>query len=147
MRRSSHDTLVGEVNTPDVNTLWNASQSAQNAPQSTIDEAHVPSVVPAEILSPASIVAESDAVPIVKKLRHLGRQKGSRNNASKAAKRLAMRLVTEPAYLALLRQRLLDGTLSPSTEQMLWAYAFGRPTHKAEVQTNSSVVISVQRPW
>jgi hypothetical protein len=55
-----------------------------------------------------------------------GRPPGVPNKSSRDARELAQRLVTDPEYVAGLKQRLIDGKLG-AMEQMLWQYAFGPP--------------------
>ena len=55
-----------------------------------------------------------------------GRPKGALNKTSRDARELAQQLVTNPAYLASLKQRLVDGKLG-ELEKVLWQYAYGPP--------------------
>lgn len=75
-----------------------------------------------------------------------GRPKGS-VSASQAAKRVCRRLV-DHQYLSRLRQRLLEGSLSPAVECMVLAYALGgKPVSFSKTETTGSVNITIQRPW
>lgn len=147
MEHNRHDRLKGEINRADVNALWNASQSAQDASHSTIAADPISLDAPAPIVVPEPIVGE--IAPIIPRVKHLtaGRPRGRKSNPSKAARRVSLRLITDPVYQSKLRERLLDGTLSPAIESLLWAYAYGRPVAKHEVESNNSLIISVQRPW
>jgi hypothetical protein len=58
-----------------------------------------------------------------------GRPKGSLNKTGREARELAQALVTDPAYLEKLKQRLIDGKLG-DMEKVLWAYAYGQPPHR-----------------
>ena len=56
-----------------------------------------------------------------------GRTKGTPNRASVEARKLALRLVSDPDYVTSLERRLKEGKLSPAIEALLWQYAFGKP--------------------
>jgi hypothetical protein len=55
-----------------------------------------------------------------------GRPKGSQNKTGRDARLLAQSLVTDPAYLEKLKQRLIDGKAG-DLEKVLWQYAYGPP--------------------
>jgi hypothetical protein len=55
-----------------------------------------------------------------------GRPKGSINKTGRDARMLAQSLVTDPAYLANLKERLINGKAG-DLEKELWRYAFGEP--------------------
>lgn len=57
-----------------------------------------------------------------------GRPPGCKNKATIEAREVARGLVSDPAYLAGLKARLLDGSLAPPVEIMLWHYAFYKPS-------------------
>jgi hypothetical protein len=66
--------------------------------------------------------------------RGLGRPKGVKNKATIQAREIAQSLTTgDPEYLERLRQRVRSGRCPPAIEQMLWAYAHGRPVERIEV--------------
>ena len=48
-------------------------------------------------------------------------------------------LVDDPAYLASLQRRLLQGKLSPAIEQMLWYYAKGKPKERVDVGAEAAI--------
>lgn len=83
-----------------------------------------------------------------------GRPKGVPNKATQEVRELARELVEDPDYLKRLRTRLLDGTLGPGVEQMLWAYAHGKPKESVEVsgpggkpvEMVTAVAVSIVRP-
>ena len=56
-----------------------------------------------------------------------GRPKGTPNKTGRDARLLAQSLVSDPAYLENLKQRLVDGKAG-DLEKVLWAYAFGPPS-------------------
>jgi hypothetical protein len=55
-----------------------------------------------------------------------GRPPGSQNKTGRDARILAQSLVSDPAYIANLRQRLIDGKAG-DLEEVLWEYAYGKP--------------------
>jgi hypothetical protein len=55
-----------------------------------------------------------------------GRPPGSQNKTGADARRLAQSLVSDPAYLEKLKQRLIDGKAG-DLEKVLWHYAYGSP--------------------
>jgi hypothetical protein len=55
-----------------------------------------------------------------------GRPKGTPNKTSRDARLLAQALVSDPEYVATLKQRLINGKLG-DLEKVLWAYAYGPP--------------------
>jgi hypothetical protein len=55
-----------------------------------------------------------------------GRKVGATNLTGREARQFAQRLLTDPAYEASLRERLLSGKLG-DLEKVLWHYAFGAP--------------------
>lgn len=54
-----------------------------------------------------------------------GRKRGSRNKAGSEVRALCRELLNDPAYLAALKQRLLEGKAG-SMEGLVWQYAFGK---------------------
>jgi hypothetical protein len=67
-----------------------------------------------------------------------GRKKGSLNKTTREAKELCASLLQNPTYLRNLRNRVLDGTLPPALEAMLWHYAYGVPKQTVALET---------KPW
>ena len=55
-----------------------------------------------------------------------GRPPGRQNNVKKEARQLCLELVTNEAYVAALRQRLIDGKAG-DLEKVIWQYAYGEP--------------------
>jgi hypothetical protein len=55
-----------------------------------------------------------------------GRPPGTPNKTSQDARELAQKLVSDPAYLEKLQQRLIEGKLG-NLETVLWSYAYGPP--------------------
>lgn len=54
--------------------------------------------------------------------------------ASRAeVQRFCTKLINLPAYRAQLEIRLCEGTLPPQMEQMIWAYAAGKPTETLDL--------------
>jgi hypothetical protein len=58
-----------------------------------------------------------------------GRPKGAPNKATLEAKTLCRQLVEDEQYQQRFRRRLLSGRLPPRLEELVWHYAFGRPTY------------------
>jgi len=56
-----------------------------------------------------------------------GRKKGTKNKITPEVRGLCKRIVTDPGYLDQLTERARTGELPPGIEQMLWAYAHGKP--------------------
>jgi len=55
--------------------------------------------------------------------------------------KLANYLVTDPLYLEDVQKRLRAGQLNPLLQQMLWAYAFGKPKEQLEIREAKVVKI------
>ena len=55
-----------------------------------------------------------------------GRPSGRENNVKREVRHLAHDLVSNPEYVAALRQRLIDGKAG-DLEKTLWVYAYGEP--------------------
>ena len=55
-----------------------------------------------------------------------GRPKGAVNATTRDSREMATRLVTDPAYVANLRERLVEGK-APHMETLLHHYAYGKP--------------------
>jgi hypothetical protein len=68
-----------------------------------------------------------------------GRPKGRPNQATLELRRLAEQIIDNPEYLQKLTQAMIDRTVAPAVEVMLWAYAKGRPT--ASVAADRSFTI------
>lgn len=61
-----------------------------------------------------------------------GRPKGSKNKKTAEVRLLALRMVSDPAYLASLTDRLNAGK-APHMEPVMWHYAYGKPKESVEV--------------
>ena len=55
-----------------------------------------------------------------------GRPPGRQNNVKREVRHLARDLVSNPEYMAALRQRLIDGKAG-ALEPIIWQYAYGEP--------------------
>lgn len=69
--------------------------------------------------------------------------RGSSEDRKTAAKvkAISQKLVLNPVYQAKLKEQLENGTLHPSVQNNLWAYAFGRPTEATEEKKPVPVTI------
>lgn len=88
---------------------------------------------------PISIDKKPLAPEVINKV---GRPKGSRNvgllKRMSDAETFASNCIDDPQYLANLKQRAIDGTLSPAAECLLWYYRFGKPVNRVEIHTNGT---------
>jgi hypothetical protein len=77
-----------------------------------------------------------------------GRQKGQLNKATREIKAAAQRLVTDPAYIKSLKDRLLKGR-APQMEILLHYYAYGKPRdrveHSGSVTMPAQVIFELHR--
>lgn len=55
--------------------------------------------------------------------------------------KLATYLVTDPIYLEDMQKAMRRGELHPALQQMLWAYAFGKPKERVEISEAKVVKI------
>ena len=62
-----------------------------------------------------------------------GRPAGTPNKASREVRAFCQRLLADADYRASLERRWRDGSLPPALEQMIWAYAIGRPPQSVDV--------------
>lgn len=62
-----------------------------------------------------------------------GRPKGALNKVTRDAKTLCIELVSDPAYQARFQKAWRTRTLPARLEELVWAYAFGKPTGSVEV--------------
>lgn len=144
MDHRPHPTLKGEIQRADVRgAVISTPPSLDVAPQTTQTVDPVVLHVPEVIVAPEPSSRELEAP----RLKHIGRPRGRKSNPSRAARRVALRLVSDPVYQEKLRERLRDGTAPAHMEAVLWAYAYGKPVAKHEVSTEASLIVSVQRPW
>jgi hypothetical protein len=75
------------------------------------------------------------SIPVVKRPPGtLGRPAGSPNKITKVARLKAQALLESPEYVASLLTRIVEGTLPPAVETMLWYYAWGKPREVIEVE-------------
>lgn len=72
-------------------------------------------------------------VEVLAPARRPGRPRGSHNRAIAGAREIARALVTRPDYVKSLETQLDTGTCPPGIQQMLWAYAYGKPLEKVEI--------------
>lgn len=63
-----------------------------------------------------------------------GRHVGSKNVVSNEARAFALEIVRSEEYRASLMSRVRTGTLPPNIEAMLWAYAYGKPMDRLQVE-------------
>ena len=66
-----------------------------------------------------------------------GRFAGVPNKATGEVRAFCQRLVTDPAYRVKFEERWRGGVLPPALEQMVWAYAVGKPQQSFEVVNHS----------
>jgi hypothetical protein len=69
-----------------------------------------------------------------------GRKKGVPNKASLEAKEFCRRLVQDPAYVEKFERAFRERRLSIPLEQMVWAYAYGRPMQAVELSARPSTL-------
>ena len=62
-----------------------------------------------------------------------GRPKGVPNKSTVEVREIATRLVEDPEYRQQLVKRMRTGKLSPQMEALMWAYAYGRPVDRLEI--------------
>lgn len=60
-----------------------------------------------------------------------GRQRGTPNKMTREIRGMARQLLEDPAYRRALRRRLLTGR-APHVETLLFHYAYGKPSERAE---------------
>jgi hypothetical protein len=68
-----------------------------------------------------------------------GRPKGSRNKVSKEAQDFCRRLTKNPEYRKKLREDFIrrKKSIPPQLEQMIWAYAHGKPVDQVNINTDA----------
>lgn len=62
-----------------------------------------------------------------------GRPPGALNKTTREARDIAQGLLEDKAYADNLRTRLRRGKLAPAVEQMLWFYAYGKPSDNVNI--------------
>ena len=67
-----------------------------------------------------------------------GRPAGVPNKATIAGRAFCQELVDNPEYRKQLKQKMEAGVLSDSMQQMIWAYAIGRPAAANENNAGGS---------
>jgi hypothetical protein len=72
-----------------------------------------------------------------------GRKKGVLTRGQVEVQQLARDLLSDPAYVANLRERLIHGKCSPQVECKLYAYAFGEPPQHVQVNGTLRSIVSV----
>ena len=70
-----------------------------------------------------------------------GRRKGVPNKATIAVREAAVAMTEDPVYRKKLLERLRAGTLAPGIEQMIWAYAYGKPKDTVAIEGRIPVQI------
>jgi len=75
--------------------------------------------------------------------RYGGRKKGVPTRGQVEVQQLARDLLSDPAYLANLRERLIRGRCAPQVECKLYAYAFGEPPREINLHGSLRGVVSV----
>jgi hypothetical protein len=84
--------------------------------------------------------------PFVKGDKRAGRKKGVPNKATLEIKAFAQKLLSDPAYVAALEQRLLTGTAG-AVEPLLYHYGHGKPKETIEHSTPMRpVVVDLLQP-
>lgn len=81
----------------------------------------------------ASGKKRGDGKKFVKGDPRAGRPLGAVGKITKEVREIAGNLVEDPEYVAALRVRLVEGTLAPPVEQMLWHYRYGKPKETVEL--------------
>lgn len=66
-----------------------------------------------------------------------GRKKGVPNKATTEAKEFCRRLMNDSSYLAKFEQAWRRRKLPPRLEELVWFYAFGKPTQSIELSEQS----------
>ena len=72
-----------------------------------------------------------------------GRPAGTPNKASREVRAFCQRLLADPDYRANLERRWRKGSLPPALEQMVWAYAIGRPPQSVDVTSRGVSMASL----
>jgi len=72
-----------------------------------------------------------------------GRPAGTPNCATREARTFCQCLVADPEYRANLERRWREGKLPPVLEQMIWAYAVGKPPQAFEVTARGPSLESI----
>ena len=72
-----------------------------------------------------------------------GRPTGTPNKTTREVRAFCQRLVADPEYRAGLERRLREGSLAPALEQMVWAYAIGKPPNALTVTNHGPSLASI----
>lgn len=75
-------------------------------------------------------------IPAQKPAWHIGAGGGATQYTRYQAQSFARGLLTSESYRLTLEDRILNKTLPPAIEQMLWHYAFGKPIEEVRVQVS-----------
>jgi len=70
-----------------------------------------------------------------------GRPRGVPNKATAEVRELTQRWLHDPTYCEKFKARLMAGVLPPALESMVWAYAWGRPVERIEVEAPQPVQV------
>ena len=89
-----------------------------------------------DVPSDALVPTPTAAVP---EKRGRGRPKGSRNKVSKEAQDFCRRLTKNAEYRKKLREDFIHRkkSIPPQLEQMIWAYAHGKPVDQVNINTDA----------
>ena len=72
-----------------------------------------------------------------------GRPLGTPNKATREVRAFCQQLVADPEYRAGLQRRWREGSLPPALEQMIWAYAIGKPPQALQVHNRGPSLASL----
>ncbi len=67
-----------------------------------------------------------------------GRRRGVPNRATVEAKEFCRRLMNDSAYLARFERAWRARKLPPRLEELVWSYAFGKPTQSVELSHDAA---------
>lgn len=74
-----------------------------------------------------------------------GRKKGTPNKATVEGREFARSIVDDAAYRERLRARMLSGEANPAIEQLVWHYAYGKPTESLDVNVKFSLAEKLRK--
>ena len=75
-----------------------------------------------------------------------GKQPGTRNKITQSGETAARKLVEDPAYLRVVKARLLLGE-SPHMEALLWQLAYGKPRQAVDIGSQQDHPLRVVVEW
>ena len=103
-----------------------SDEAAQNA-------ANLRELTTHELRKPKSRASSTSFKPGHPKPPNSGRKPGQSSQRVVETREFCRGVVDDPTYRAGLRRRLQEGTASPAIEQLVWAYAVGKPPDKLEL--------------